>query len=235
MTQVKESHLSSGSFDVPKPMAPKAILLDFDGVIADTENLHVAAWQRTLSALGWQVPDLVAAASAEIDDREFIRDLFTSRGIPAVKVEEWVRRKQVLTIRMLANSPRLYPGVVELVRELQGRVRLAVVSGTWRENIEAVLGATGLARAFETIVGKEDVKAVKPDPEAYLLALKQLRIPPRDAVAFEDSPSGLAAARGAGVPVIAVGHRRAFGDWVGHATYISGLEPVEGLLRHLGL
>jgi len=216
-------------------MAPKAILLDFDGVIAETENHHIAAWQRTLSALGWQVPDLVAAASAEVDDREFVKDLFASRGLPAVKVEEWARRKQALTIRMLENSPRVYPGVVELVRELKGRVRLAVVSGTWRENIEAVLGAVGLASAFETIVGKEDVKVVKPDPEAYLLAVRQLGIPPRDAVAFEDSPSGLAAARAAGIPVIAVGHRRSFGDWVGNAAYISGLEPVEGLLRHLGL
>jgi len=216
-------------------MAPQAILLDFDGVIAETENHHIAAWQRTLSALGWQVSDAVAAVSAEVDDREFIKDLFANRGVSAVKVDEWVRRKQALTIHMLENSPRVYPGVVGLVRELRGRVRLAVVSGTWRANIEAVLGAVGLTGAFEMIVGKEDVKAVKPDPEAYLLALRQLNIPARSAVAFEDSPSGLAAARAAGVPVIAVGHRRSFGDWVGNAAYISGLEPVEGLLKHLGL
>jgi len=216
-------------------MAPKAILLDFDGVIAETENHHIAAWQRTLSALGWQVPDRVAAVSAEVDDREFIKDLFANRGLPTVKVEEWVRRKQALLIRMLGDSPRVYPGVVELVRELRGRVRLAVVSGTWRENIDAVLDAVGLAGSFETIVGKEDVKAVKPDPEAYHLALRRLNSQPKEAMAFEDSPSGLAAARAAGVPVIAVGHRRSFGDWVGNAAYISGLEPVEGLLRHLGL
>jgi HAD superfamily hydrolase (TIGR01509 family) len=216
-------------------MAPKAILLDFDGVIADTENHHIAAWQRTLSALGWQVSDSVAGVAAEVDDREFINDLFANRGVPPVKVDEWVRRKQALTLQLLENSPRIYPGVVELVRELRGRARLAVVSGTWRENIEVVLSAGGLADAFETIVAKEDVKASKPDPEAYLLALRQLKVPPKSAVAFEDSPSGLAAARAAGVSVIAVGHRRSFGDWVGNAAYISGLEPVEGLLKHLGL
>lgn len=216
-------------------MAPKAILLDFDGVIAETENHHIAAWQRTLSTLGWQVSDAVAAVSAEIDDREFIKDLFATRGVPAVKVEDWVRRKQALMIRLLENSPRVYPGVVDLVRELGGRVRLGIVSGTWRENIEAVLRATGLAGAFEIIVAKEDVKIVKPNPEAYLLALRQLKLPNTSAVAFEDSPSGLAAARAAGIPVIAVGHRRSFGDWVGNAAYISGLEPVEGLLKHLGL
>jgi HAD superfamily hydrolase (TIGR01509 family) len=129
----------------------------------------------------------------------------------------------------------VYPGVVELVHELRGRARLAVVSGTWRENIAAVLGAADISGCFEAIIGKEDVKAVKPEPEAYLLALRRLRVLPEASVAFEDSPSGLAAARAAGIPVVAVGHRRSFGDWVGNAAYISGLEPVEGLLKHLGL
>ena len=120
-------------------MPLKAILLDFDGVIAETDNHHIAAWQRTLSTLGWQIPDEVAARSAEIDDREFLAELFAERGIVSHKIEEWVLRKQVLTVQMLRDSPRLYPGVVELIRLLQGRAKLAVVSGTWRENIQAVL------------------------------------------------------------------------------------------------
>ena len=57
-------------------MPLKAVLLDFDGVIAETDNHHIAAWQRTLSTLGWQIPDEVAARSAEIDDRDFLVELF---------------------------------------------------------------------------------------------------------------------------------------------------------------
>ncbi len=216
-------------------MALKVVFFDFDGVIAETENHHIVAWQRTLAVMGWQVPDEVAARSAEIDDREFLGELFAIRGIVSDKIEDWVRRKQTLTVRMLADSPRLYPGVAELVKKLQGRVRLAVVSGTWRENITTVLAATGLADAFETIIAKEDATAVKPAPEAYQLALKRLRISARSSVAIEDSPSGIAAARAAGIRVVAVGHRRTFGDWIGDATYISGFEPVEGLLRLLRL
>ena len=101
-------------------MPPKAILLDFDGVIAETDNHHVAAWQRTLSTMGWQVADEVAARSAEIDDREFLAELFAERGVVSDKIEDWVRRKQVLTVQMLRNSPRLYPGSVELIRALTG-------------------------------------------------------------------------------------------------------------------
>ncbi|MGP0065758.1 MAG: HAD family hydrolase [Isosphaeraceae bacterium] len=216
-------------------MPVKAVLFDFDGVMAATENHHVAAWQRTLSAMGWQIPDEIAARAAEVDDREFLSDLFTLRGVPVDKVDDWVRRKQLLTVQLLRASPRVYPGVVELVRALRGQVRLAVVSGTWRENIEAVLEAAGLTDAFETIVGKEDVTARKPAPEAYELALKRLRLSARSAVALEDSATGMASARAAGLRVIAVGHRRPFGDWVGDSAYISGFEPIEGLLEHLKL
>ncbi len=216
-------------------MSLKAVLFDFDGVIAETENHHVAAWQRALAAMGWLVPDEIAARAAEVDDREFLTDLFTLRGMPVDRVDEWVRRKQLLTRDLLRFSPRLYPGVTGLVRSLRGKVRLAVVSGTWRENIQIVLESAGLADAFQTIVGKEDVTARKPAPDAYQLALKRLRISARSAVAVEDSPSGLSSARNAGLRVIAVGHRRPFGEWVGDAAYISGFEPAEGLLEHLGL
>jgi beta-phosphoglucomutase len=216
-------------------MPLKAVLFDFDGVIADTDNHHIAAWQRTLSAMGWQVVDEVAARAAEIDDRKFLAELFARHGFHSDKIDDWVRRKQALTVKMLRDSPRLYPGVADLIRKLHGSVRLAVVSGTWRENIQAVLDSSGLAGSFETIVGKEDVASAKPEPEAYLLALRRLRLSARATVAIEDSPSGLASARAAGIPVIAVGHRHPFSDWVGDATYISGLEPVHGLLQHLGL
>jgi HAD superfamily hydrolase (TIGR01509 family) len=186
-------------------------------------------------ALGWQVPDEVAARSAEIDDREFLRELFAEHGIEGGDVEGWVRKKQALTIRLIRDAPSLYPGVTELVAQLRGRVRMAIVSGTWRENVEAVAAAPGLEGAFELIIGKDDVAAVKPDPEAYRLALRRLAIGPEQAVAIEDSPTGVAAARAAGISCVALGHRREFGQWVGDGIYFSGLEPVSGLIRHLGL
>ncbi len=216
-------------------MPPRAILFDFDGVIADTDNQHVAAWQRTLAAMGWQIADEVANRATEIDDRAFLAELFAQRGINGASVEPWVQRKQALTVQLLRESPRIYPGVVALVRELHGRARMAVVSSTWRENITAVLGAAGLADLFDSIVGKEDVTALKPAPEAYELALKKLRLAARSTVAIEDSPTGLASARAAGISAIAVGHRRPFGEWVGDAAYVSGFEPALGLLKHLGL
>ena len=98
-----------------------------------------------------------------------------------------------------------------------------------------MLDSAGIAGAFETIIAKEDVTSPKPHPEPYLRALKRLRISPKSAVAFEDSPIGLASARAAGLKVFAVGHRHPVGDWVGDAVFISGFEPVEVVLGHLDL
>lgn len=215
-------------------MTPKAILLDFDGVIADTENHHIAAWQRTLADMGWLIADDVAVQAAEVNDRVFLTDLFAEREVPTDQVDAWVARKQELTIELLRHAPRVYPGVARLISALHGKARLAVVSGTWRANVQAILEAAGLLGAFDAIVGKEDVTAQKPDPAAYLLALKKLRLSPRSVVAIEDSPTGLASARAAGIRRIAVGHRRPPGDWTEDATYIESLERTDAVLERLG-
>lgn len=218
-------------------MPPLALLLDFDGVIADTENHHVAAWQRTFSAMGWEVADEVCARSMEIDDREFLAQVFASRKITDGDVEGWVRRKQELTLAMLADAPRIYPGIAALVgrvREL-GTVKLAVVTSTWRANPVTVLKAAGLYPAFNLIVAKEDVAKAKPDPAGYKLAVQSLGVRPKDAVTLEDSATGLAAAKAAGVRALAVGHRMPNGSWVGGADYLADLRKTEDVLAALGL
>jgi HAD superfamily hydrolase (TIGR01509 family) len=216
-------------------MSPLALLLDFDGVIADTENIHIVAWERTFSSMGWVVPDDTCVRAAEIDDRVFLTEVFAGRGIAGGDIDGWVARKQKLTEAMLANSPRVYPGVASLVRRLANRIRLGVVSGTWRENIAIVLGAAGLADAFQVVIGKEDVRETKPSPEGYRLALRKLKVKAKEAVAVEDSATGLSAARAAGVRCVAIGHRAERGEWVGDAAYLSDFSDEVAVLRALGL
>jgi HAD superfamily hydrolase (TIGR01509 family) len=185
--------------------------------------------------MGWIEPDESCARAAEIDDRAFAAEVFARRKLDGANVEGWVARKQELTLKLLADSPRIYPGVAELIDRLAGRIRLGVVTTTWRGNVEAVLGASGLANAFEFVVAKEDVKATKPHPEAFRLALKKLRLPGDDVVSLEDSATGLAAARGAGVRTVAVGHRRPKGDWVGDSDYVAGFVDLARVLAAVGI
>jgi beta-phosphoglucomutase len=216
-------------------MRPRGVLLDFDGVIADTENHHIAAWQRTLSAIGWEVSDEVCLKAMEQDDRVFLAELFERQQIKGGDVEGWVRKKQALTRTLLADSPRVYPGVVPLVERLRGQIVLGIVTTTWRENVLAVLDAVGLRPSFALILAKEDVTVPKPDPECYRRAMQCLSLRPEDAVALEDSPGGLAAARGAGLHVVAVGHRRPHGDWVGDAPFLADFRTTDAVLAALGL
>lgn len=214
-------------------MAPKAVFFDFDGVLVDSENHHIAAWQRVFTLLGWHVPEPAAARVGALDDRAFAEQIFNDWGAPLHDVDGWIARKQAITTMLLRDAPRLYPGVRALVDRLRGRVRLAVVTTTWRENVEAALGAAGLLDAFETIVSKEDVANGKPDPEPYQTALKRLKLR-TSAVAFEDSPGGLASAWAAGLKAIAIGHRLPPGDWTGESPYLAGFEPIDAVLELLG-
>lgn len=219
-------------------MPPTAVLLAFDGVLADTENYHVAAWQRTLSRLGWDVPDEVAARSVEIDDYTFAAEVFARRAVVQADLDGWVARKRALTLEMARLSPRLFPGAVELVTSLAGRVRLAVTADAPRALVEAVLSGHGLLDRIELIVAADDVKAPRPDPECLRLAVKRMKLkansPAGSVLAVEGTPAGLRAARLAKISALAVGHRRPFDDWVGDAPYVSGLEPVAGLLAQIG-
>lgn len=205
----------------------KAVLFDFDGVLADTENIHIAAWQRTLSLIGIEADDDLCAPAAETDDRKFLAELFAAKNIDSADISGWVAKKQDLTRTLLGDHPRLYPGVYSLVKALHGKVKLAVVSGSWRENIEAVLASAKLTDAFVTIVGKEDFQSSKPAPEPYLLALSKLNVLAAEALALEDSPSGVASAMAAKIRTIAVGHRRPDGSWYGEATFVPDLKSFD--------
>ena len=138
-------------------------------------------------------------------------------------------------MQLLRYAPRVYPGVVELVGALRGKARLAVVSGTWRANIQAVLDVAGLADAFDVIVAKEDVTHAQARPggvsagaqEAPAVgAGRRWRSRTRPPVSRPPAPRASAASPSAiAAPC---------GDWVEDATYIEGLEPVAALLERLG-
>src|SRR6056297_2525731 len=107
---------------------PRAVLFDFDGVIADSKNVHVASWERTFAAMGLEGTPEQCARAAELDDRSFLAEILEEKKIEGGAIDGWVGRKQQLAAAMLRDEPRLYPGVSGLVRRLEGIARLAVVS-----------------------------------------------------------------------------------------------------------
>lgn len=228
----------------PQPRGDRgvnAILWDFDGVIARTENLHVAAWQRVVRHVEVKLPRQAFDNAAIEDDRDLIAKAFASLKIKlhSSQIRDWCAAKQAILVELLKTAPPIYPQVAETMRWLASEgLRQAVVTSTWRANVEATLGGTGLLKQMDFIVAKEDVARPKPSPDGYRLAVQRLGLPPGQCLALEDSPAGLASARAAGVAVLAVAHpfspaaRRA-GEWAGGATVIQGFSGIQGVLASI--
>lgn len=219
----------------PAPGAPPdAVFFDFDGVIADTENIHIAAWEETLVEIGWELDDVDCSPAASIDDRVFFAEFLASRGVTDGDIEGWTARKQRRTIAALSRDPRIFPGVVEIVRSLYDIVPLAIVTGTWRENVETALRKAGILDAFLLIVAKDDVERPKPAPDCYRLALSRLGVASYRAAAIEDSITGYDSATAAGMRCYLVGERVPAEDRPPGARVLESLADYRRVLRTLG-
>jgi HAD superfamily hydrolase (TIGR01509 family) len=192
----------------------KAVVFDFDGIIVDSEPLHYRAFQKVLEPLGagfsWQE---YIDRYMGFDDRDAFREACRVHGLPLddAALAGMIAAKAELFHQVATEGVVAYPGVVELVRSLAGRIPLAICSGALRSDIGPVLGMLSLTAAFDCIVTAEDVSASKPDPASYLLAVQRLQerfpaagITAAAAVAIEDTPAGIKSAKDAGLKVLAV-------------------------------
>ena len=201
---------------------PHAAFFDFDGVLADAQNVHVAAWERTFHRMGLNTPPLVCAQGADQADRPFLVEVLRDHDIQKADLDGWVAYKQDLTRAMLSAAPRLYLGVTTMLHALRELGwKLAVVSSGRRDDVSAALESAGLLGEFAWIAGREDAPHDRPDPTGHLQALEHLHVDPKRAVTLEASPVGIQAGRAAGIRAIAVGHRSPPGDWTQDASYLS--------------
>lgn len=183
------------------------MVFDFDGVLADTERLHLAAFRDVFASRGWGLDDAeYFDRYMGYDDGGLFRAYAADRAQPLVddEIALLVERKGVAFRQHLGSGHVLYPGAVECLTRFEGRFTLAVASGARRDEIVDILSAAGVLQRFGAIVGAEDVTAMKPAPEPYLTAAARLGIEPRHCVAVEDSRWGLESAVKAGMRAIAI-------------------------------
>lgn len=201
------------SFDMDNTETIKGVIFDFDGVIADSESLHLRAFQETVKTLGLVLStrDYYSRYLA-FDDRTFFKEFLFDNASPVeeVAVAGLVERKAEIFREMAADGVRIFPGVREFLETIDGRFHTAIGSGATREEIGFVLGRKGLSRFFGFVVGADDTETSKPSPEVYLKCLERLRIESDETltseqcVVFEDSPHGVLAASGAGMKCVGI-------------------------------
>jgi beta-phosphoglucomutase len=191
----------------------QAIVFDFDGVIADSEPLHLRAFQRTLGEIGLEL----SAADyfnkyLGFDDVGVFEALGTHSGTPFTgsQVRDLVARKGVHLHDLTSAGDALFPGALDFIRAAAARIPVAIASGALRHEIDEVLGGAGLAPLFPVIVASGDTPQSKPSPAPYDMAFRQLQqttglsLDRRRCVAIEDSRWGLESARGAGLRCVGV-------------------------------
>lgn len=181
-----------------------ALLFDLDGTLVHTDPLHFVAWRAILAAHGVEIDE--TGYARQVSGRhnpEIVADL-----LPHLSEDEGRRfaaEKEAHFRRVADAALRPLPGVREvLARARAAGVATGVVTNAPRENAEFMLRALGLHDALDALGIGEEASAAKPDPAPYTAMLERLAVEPSEALAFEDSPSGIASARGAGLAVVGV-------------------------------
>lgn len=185
----------------------RAIVFDFDGVLADSEGLHLAAFQEVLAARGWQLDaDTYYERYLGFDDTDLVREFAQDRALDVrgLDIAALAAEKGAVYERRLAEGSLLYPGAAAVVGRLRDRFVLGIASGSLTREIDAVLERAGLRESFAVIVGADSVARGKPAPDPYLRAVRCLGVAPARAVAVEDSQWGLVSARAAGLRAIGI-------------------------------
>ena len=180
----------------------EAVLFDFDGVIADSERLHWSAFNLILEPRGRTISwEEYIEVFIGFDDRDAFRHALPTLEQTELRAMIAAKAGAFQTLLKEGGAAAL-PGAVELIQHLSGNIPIAICSGALREDIVPILDSLGVADAFDTIVTAEDTPRSKPDPAPYRLTAERLGI--TCGLVIEDTPAGIASAKGAGMKVLAV-------------------------------
>ena len=213
-------------------MTIRAVVFDFDGVIANSEPLHYKGFRDVLAAEGIMLSEAdYYARYLGFDDAGAFLAIAADRGLswsPA-RIAGLVERKAIRLEELEREASVLFPGARAAIERLARACPVAIASGALRSEILRVLERERLTRHFTAIVAAEDTPVSKPAPDPYLRAVHLLSaaspgpLAARDCVAIEDSHWGLRSARGAGLRTVGITH-----------TYAAGaLEDAELVVDHL--
>ena len=184
-------------------MTIEAILFDLDGTIVNTDHLHYQVWQDMLKNYGMEM------------DKTFYRHRISGKQNSAIVADilpqlsetagEKLAEEKESRFRELALSLKPLAGLLDMLSWIDThKLPTAVVTNAPRGNAELMLEVLKLTDSFDTLVIGDEAIAAKPDRAPYQLALSRLGVSPQEAIAFEDSPSGMTAAVAAGIYSIGI-------------------------------
>jgi HAD superfamily hydrolase (TIGR01509 family) len=182
-----------------------ALVFDFDGLILETEGPVYQTWSALYASFGFVLPlsDWLTTIGTQEADFDPARELERLAG----KKLDWEEIEPARKTRELAtvNAQPALPGVTDYLADAHRMgMRIGLASSSSNRWVTGHLKRLGLLQYFDVVRTHEDVELTKPDPALYLAVLDEMAIPPTQAVALEDSPNGVRAAKRAGMTCVAV-------------------------------
>nr|WP_247664734.1 HAD family phosphatase [Pseudoalteromonas sp. MMG010] len=199
----------------------KAVLFDMDGTLVDSESMHFQCWSQILAPLNvfYQEDDFCQRFSGR-PTVEAAKEIITQYNLPETPEQLAQRKHSLFSDYVQSHLPVLMPYAKQTLLAVKNMgLKMALVTGSARCEAEPILTGLGFYDLFDTLVTKDDVNAPKPAGDPYILALKQLNIPPHDGIAIEDTCTGVTAAHNANLAVVAIANSHTYTHDFTNATY----------------
>ena len=182
----------------------RALIFDFDGLILDTEGPIYRSWTEVYQAHGEALPFELWVKTVGSSNQAFHPQHHLEERLGHPLSQEVIDRRVERRVELVLAQP-LLPGVRAIVDQARtAGMKVGVASSSSRDWVTGHLERLGLLDGFDCMRCRDDVEHVKPEPDLYLAVLECLGLQAADAVAIEDSPNGIAAAKRAGLPCVAI-------------------------------
>ena len=182
----------------------RAIVFDFDGLILDTEEPVYRSWLEVYQAHGEELPferwvQIVGSTTTGFHPQHHLEERL-GRSLPKEVLDRRIVRRTELVL-----AQKLLPGVVQHIDQAKALgLKLGVASSSTAEWVRGHLARLGILEKFDCVRCRDDVANAKPEPDLYIAVLDCLGVAASEAIAIEDSPNGIAAARRAGLRCVAI-------------------------------
>jgi beta-phosphoglucomutase family hydrolase len=184
----------------------KAIIFDMDGVLIDSEPIHLKATNRILKKFGVELKGEENLAYQGMNELDYWKELVKKFSLPS-EPEKLAAEKNFEMWKILKSSKlKLFPHVKRFLKRMKNLgLKLAVASSSPRNQINFMLEKTGILDFFDVIISGDSLKRGKPHPDIFLITAEKLGLEPEECVVIEDSRNGIMAGKSAGMIVIAMG------------------------------
>jgi HAD superfamily hydrolase (TIGR01509 family) len=185
----------------------RALIFDFDGLILETEEPIYRSWKEVYEARGVALPFELWVKTVGSSNQAFDPQLYLEERLGVPLSQHVLDRRVARRVELVLAEP-LRPGVADLAKAARAAgMKVGVASSSSRAWVKGHLERLGIAELFDCLRARDDVEHVKPEPDLYLASLDCLGVAAAEAVAIEDSPNGVIAAKRAGLRCVAVPNR----------------------------